>query len=228
MKINQFSSDDGGLVLCVRLSCSSTAEAVEALGLIQALCGGGQVRVSKAEPEKAPASEPEAAAEKPADPAPKPAAAPAKPAKAKPAPAAEKPAENRAAAAGAAIKQDIEARAEAPAPEPEKAPEKPANGAAKKPGWDLSGKGIEKDDKPADGSADDEALHLDLAGELPAELTGAKRIREVVVYLQDHGAQTEELLINACQQICDRVGVLKAIGADMIPERVRTVLSVLG
>lgn len=111
---------------------------------------------------------------------------------------------------------DVAAKIEAENPgsgdhrEPEK------NGAAngKAVGWDLAG----------DGAGDEPDDRFDLASP-PGELVQAKRLKDVIIFLQDRGFRTEEQLVKACEKMKEKIPVLTRI-VD-IGDRVKIALDVL-
>jgi hypothetical protein len=91
------------------------------------------------------------------------------------------------------------------------------NGDAK-PGWDLAGDG--KGDDPED------RFNFDMP-ELPEELMQAKRLRDVVVFLQDRGFHTEQQIVKACERLQKRVPCLTRIEITALADRVGVAFEVL-
>lgn len=128
---------------------------------------------------------------------------------------AKAPAKKRGSSKPANVRDDMNVAADpeaTEAPPVEAAAEKPAAKGAK--GAQDAPKAKPKAEAPADD------------GELPEELSGAKKLRDVVSYFYDSGITDPEEIVARCVAVKDGVKVLARI--KNVEDRVRRALDVLG
>lgn len=76
------------------------------------------------------------------------------------------------------------------------------------------------------GEEGDDPWGLGGDGAVPEELVTAKRMKDVLVFLQERGHHTEDSLATACEKLKERVPVLSRV--ENIPDRVKRTLEVMG